>query len=244
MKRLQPTRLPSHPVSAAVVSGEYPQLAAALENMGVHAVPTNRDPRLPKPIAWHPDTQVCALGKKTIVLRGSLLAEPFRALGIPIEETAQEPGSRYPQDALCNVLAWHRFALGNRQTADNAVTQAAGEIGLFWIPVKQGYPACSVALVNESAAITADPGVAAQLERHQLTVLRIEAGHIRLPGYRMGFIGGCCGKLAPDQMAFTGCLDKHPDGQRIRDFLKTYGVAAVELFDGELVDMGGILPLF
>ena len=74
-------------------------------------------------------------------------------------------------------------------------------------------------------------------------VLLIRPGHIALSGYDTGFIGGCCGKLAPDKLAFAGTLSSHPDGERMREFLHSRGVAPVELREGPLVDVGGILPL-
>ena len=74
-------------------------------------------------------------------------------------------------------------------------------------------------------------------------MLLIQPGHIQLPGYDTGFLGGCCGKLAADKLAFTGQLDLHPDGQRIQSFLEQRGVTAVELTTGPLIDVGGIVPL-
>ena len=74
-------------------------------------------------------------------------------------------------------------------------------------------------------------------------VLLIRPGHIALPGYDTGFIGGCCGKLAPDKLAFAGALSSHPDGERMREFLHSRCVAPVELRESPLVDVGGILPL-
>ncbi len=76
-----------------------------------------------------------------------------------------------------------------------------------------------------------------------MKVLRIRPGDIRLPGYSYGFIGGCCGKLAPDMMAFTGKLDKHRDGTRIKAFLGDRGVRTLELLEGELLDVGGLIAL-
>ena len=74
-------------------------------------------------------------------------------------------------------------------------------------------------------------------------MLLIRPGWIKLPGYNTGFLGGSCGKLSPDKLAFTGQLSSHPDGKAIRAFLEQRGVAAVELSHGPLVDTGGILPL-
>lgn len=243
MRPLKPSRLPGMPGKAALVSGEYPQLAAALERLGIQPIPTQKDSRLPEPVAWHPDMQACAIGRKMITLRKGPLDKPLKELDLELEQTVRLPEGRYPQDAICNVLAWDKFAMGNPHTADIAVVRAAQSLGLTWISVKQGYAACSVALVTNTAAITADEGVAAQLELHQITVLRISPGSIRLPGYNTGFIGGCCGKLAPNQLAFAGSLESHPDGKRIREFLASYNVSVVELLKGELTDIGGIIPL-
>lgn len=243
MRPLKPSRLPETPGKAALVSGEYPQLAAALERLGIQPIPTQRDSRLPEPVAWHPDMQACVIGGKVITLREGPLVHPLEELGLELEQTVRSPEERYPQDAICNVLAWDKFVMGNPHTADIAVVRAVQSLGLTWISVKQGYAACSAALVTSNAAITADEGVAAQLEQYQITVLRISPGHIRLPGYDTGFIGGCCGKLAPNQLAFAGSLDSHPDGKRIREFLASYNVSFVELLKGELTDVGGIIPL-
>ena len=74
-------------------------------------------------------------------------------------------------------------------------------------------------------------------------MLLIEAGSIQLPGYDTGFIGGCCGKLSPDKMAFTGSLKNHPSGTRIQIFLREHGVTPLELCQGPLIDVGVIIPL-
>ena len=115
--------------------------------------------------------------------------------------------------------------------------------GLRILPVRQGYTACAVAVLDKQCAITSDLGIARHLEKNGFTVLRIQPGFIQLPGYGAGFIGGCCGKLAPDLLAVTGHLESHPDGQRMRDFIQKRGIAVWELTDGPLLDVGGVLPL-
>ena len=44
-------------------------------------------------------------------------------------------------------------------------------------------------------------------------------------------------------LAFTGRLDSLSFEKPIRDFLEEYHVQAVELTDGPMIDIGGILPL-
>ena len=241
---LRPDRLPQSRAGLVLVSGQYPQISRALEQIGIRPFLTEPDTRLPSPVAWHPDMQACGLDGKLFVLRGGPLSQALHRQGLgDFCRTSQEPGDRYPEDVICNVLSWTRFAMGNPHTADQVILQAAKDAGLQWISVKQGYAACSTALVDGHTAITADAGVAIQLERQGLETLRIEPGYISLPGYRTGFLGGCCGKIAPDVMAFAGQLKYHPDGQKIRAFLRMHGVRETELIDGCLLDIGGLLAL-
>lgn len=236
-------RLPDSQAKLMLVSGEYPELADSLRRLGMDVVLTTADKRLPGPVQWHPDMQMCAIGGRMIVLKDCGLLDVLAKYGISASETMDLPEASYPKDVLCNVLAWDKWAMGNAVAADRAVLQTADKLGLTWINVKQGYAACATTLVDEQSAITADDGVAVQLERHGIQVLRINAGTVRLPGYPYGFIGGCCGKLAPGQMAFAGSLDINPDGERIRKFLSLRGVMPVELFCGELLDVGGLIAL-
>ncbi len=236
-------RLPDKRASLVIASGEYPELTESLRQIGVCPITTISDRRLPGPVQWHPDMQACAIGDRLIVLRDGGLQNVLAEHGIHISETMKLPESVYPGDVICNALAWGRFILGNSKTADKVVRQAAEGMKAVWIDVKQGYAACAAALVDERSAITSDEGIALRLEQHGLEVLRISPGDIRLPGYQYGFIGGCCGKLAPDMMAFAGRLDRHRDGKRIREFLADRDVHAVELLDGELLDVGGLIAL-
>lgn len=237
-------RLPSSQAKLALVSGEYPELADSLRRLGIDAILTTADIRLSGPVQWHPDMQACAVGGRMIALKDCGLLDELAKYGIPATETMDIPESSYPKDVLCNVLTCDKWVLGNAATADKAITEATDSLGLTWINVKQGYAACATALVDEQSAITADNGVALRLEHHGIQVLRIGSGAVRLPGYPYGFIGGCCGKLSSERMAFTGSLDSHPDGDRIRKFLSMRGIVPVELFHGELLDVGGLIALY
>ena len=61
----------------------------------------------------------------------------------------------------------------------------------------------------------------------------------------LGFIGigGCCGLIDKDVLAFTGRLDSLDFEKPIRDFLDKHGVRIVELTQNPMLDIGGILPL-
>ena len=74
-------------------------------------------------------------------------------------------------------------------------------------------------------------------------MLEITPGFVELYGFREGFIGGAAFKLAPDIIAFTGRLTRHPDKALILDFLKKHGVSAVYLTDKPVFDVGSVIPV-
>lgn len=237
-------RLPEGAVSVALVSGEYPWLRRALEERGIAAVTTTIDQRLPRPVGYHPDLQVCPFPiEHMFVLQRSPLRAPLEALGFTVEETSSTPGAVYPRDVLCGGFLWSGRLVGNGKSMDRNILMKAGTANFAPLHVRQGYGACSVALVDKECAITGDPGMYHALTAEGFHVLQIHPGEILLLGYTAGFIGGCCGKLAPDVLAFTGALSSHRDGQRIREFLHRRGVRPLELRQGPLLDVGGIVPL-
>ncbi len=237
-------RLPEGPVSLVLASGEFSWLHHALCREGVQSIQTDQDIRLPQPVRFHPDLQVCPLPKKQMfALKGNGLLGRLQGTGLHLQETNQIPGNLYPKDVLCGGLAWGSWLIGNLKGMDPSIRQAAQQLGCEILSVRQGYCACSVALVDHQSCITADPGLERVLAQAGFDVLLIEAGSIQLPGYDTGFIGGCCGKLSPDKMAFTGSLKNHPSGTRIQIFLREHGVTPSELCQGPLIDVGGIIPL-
>lgn len=238
-------RLPDSPVTTALVSGEFPFLSQALKAIGLKTIPTNRESGLPVPVSWHPDMQVCSLAPDLLfTLSGSPLGKLIqKETGFRTEETEKKPSVSYPQDVLCNALILGNRLIANPNTVDPQILAWAKKQKISVIPVRQGYTACAVCIVNKNAVITADRGIATVLEKLGVDVLCIHPGSIRLPGYDSGLLGGCCGLLNRDCIAFAGQLSSHPDGGNIRDFLRNYSISVLELFQGELMDVGGILPL-
>ena len=103
--------------------------------------------------------------------------------------------------------------------------------------VKHGYAKCSICSVGENAIITADPSIAKTAKKNGIDVLKTEASHTRLDGYDCGFIGGASGDDG-ENIYFCGNLEKHPDGEKIKEFCKKHGRGVVCLSDEPLYDYG------
>ena len=149
----------------------------------------------------------------------------------------------YPGDVPLNIRVCGNRVFANRKTASAQVLRQLESTGRKIIDVKQGYPACAALACGGDAVISADPGICVAAESAGLSVLRIQPGYIDLPGYDYGFIGGCAFSPEPGVMAFTGSLKRHPDGERIANFLKTRGIEIVQMTERPLFDIGGAVRI-
>jgi hypothetical protein len=70
--------------------------------------------------------------------------------------------------------------------------------------------------------------------------LKVQGGGVLLPGFDTGFIGGCSGRVG-NELIFNGNLEKHPDFERIRNFVTSKNVKLKYFTDYELCDIGSIL---
>lgn len=173
------------------------------------------------PVHCHADMFICRLTKDALIIA---------------QEGELTPG--YPQETAFNALVMGSKLFCHIGSASPRLLDAAKALGMDIIPIKQGYAACSVCKVNDRAAITADSGMAAALEHEGIDVLRIRPGHILLPGYDTGFIGGAS-TLLDGRIIFFGNAAAHPDWPQIERFLTAHG-AEYKLFGGmPLTDLGG-----
>jgi hypothetical protein len=93
-----------------------------------------------------------------------------------------------------------------------------------------------------AAASNKTVGSCNSTKHHGLEVLLVEPGHINLPGYSTGFIGGCTGlDTVHNELVFNGDLLTHPDGDRIREFAAVHGVAVRDFPGRPLTDIGSII---
>ncbi len=236
--------LPEANVTLCAVSSEAPQAAAALSSLGIGTVGVSVCRKLAEPVASHADMLLRHVGGTVV-----FAAEPdagycrrLNELGFELRDIGVELGSAYPADIVLNTVCIGGLALIGRRCAESELTRML-ESSKHCVRVNQGYVKCSTAVISSSAAVTADSGIARVLRQNGLDVLEISQGGISIPRYDTGFIGGCCGLIAPDVLAFFGRLDLLPDGRAVRGFARDHGVYIEELSGGIPVDIGGILPL-
>ena len=151
-------------------------------------------------------------------------------------------GTKYPADVLYNACSTGKYFIHNLKHTAPELLAAADDLGLIKIDVAQGYARCSVLPVDENSVITYDRGIAAACARRAPApdVLLVSPGHIGLPGYATGFIGGTGGRIG-DAIVFNGDLSAHPDFESIKDFIESRGLKCIWTSDIPLTDIGSII---
>ncbi|MBR3755897.1 MAG: hypothetical protein IKK48_02200 [Firmicutes bacterium] len=178
-------------------------------------------------IACHPDVFICRLG--------------IGADAPLVQATESELSCGYPAEAAFNAACTGRYFIHNLKVTHPRLLDAARAAGMELLHVPQGYAKCSTVIVDEQSIITYDRGIArACTGCGSLDVLLVSPGHVLLPGYKTGFIGGCSGRVG-DEVIFNGNLSVHPDFETIRFFIKERGLKCTWFDQYPLTDIGSIL---
>ena len=158
---------------------------------------------------------------------------------LEIKVSNEQMSAEYPHDVLFNACILGSRLICNTKTASRLILDAAEENGYEIIHVPQGYTKCSICPIDGNAAITSDIAISKTLTCLGVDVLTVSEGHISLPPYNYGFIGGASGCYI-DKVFFCGSLSTHPDGKRISEFCQKHCKDAFDLSDQTLQDVGSL----
>ena len=216
-------------------------MAGTLAAQGIEAIWLPDNPALDPRLAGHADLSVFISGKHAIVARGIYphIVNFLTNRGYSVS-TAAEQGAEYPKDAGLCVCSTGKYTVYNPKTVDPA---AAAILTGHPVTVAQGYAKCAACIVNDDSIITSDAGVSRAAKNAGMDILEITPGYVALDGFKEGFIGGASFKIDENTIAFTGTLDKHPDKERIIEFLSERGKRPVFLTDRPIFDIGGAIPV-
>ena len=194
--------------------------------------------KLEKPVAAHPDMLLFKY-KSSLIMHSDYFkanSSLFDFLSLDIVLSNELISAKYPNDVRFNA-----FFMGDTLFCrKDSISRCILDLFEKRAYVNQGYAACSVCKVDQTHLITADKGIAKAASERGFFPLLISPGNIILKGYDCGFIGGA--SFASDSgVFFFGNIDKHPDGERIKSFIKECGKGCISLSDDCLCDFGGAL---
>ncbi len=243
MKFIENPNLPQNRVGVVAINATAYKAIGKLNNLGIKTIPVLPDNRLPKPVNSHADMQILHIGKNHVLIQNEHLYAGDLNKDFILEKIYETPGNMYPFDVKLNCKIINDKIICNKKTISKYVLEFAEKAGLNVINVNQGYSGCSVCAVNENAILTDDKSIFTAAGNFFNDALLVSKGSVRLKGYNYGFIGGCCGKIDKNKIAFNGAIESHSDYKLILDFLDRNKIECVELHNEPLSDIGGILPL-
>ena len=232
----------------------HPALTSYLTQQGYAIELVKHESTTYSPVNTHPDIFMCRFG---------VWEKPQIFPGNPEKLTP-----KYPGNIIYNAVCTGKYFIHNLKYTDPEVLAAAktwkGALcgsaesdhpsgGLTLVDVPQGYTRCCCLPVDDTSFITSDHGIEKALTNAGADVLLIEKGHIQLPGFDYGFIGGCAGHImisfentdnTVPTIVFNGDLSSHPDHERIADFINARGIDIAYFEDYPLTDIGSILALW
>ncbi len=235
--------LPGSSVCCVITAQGCSGLVQALSDMGIRTVCCAPLPGIKGSEASHADMSFCHVGGDMLFAARDLSDATKTAVKLESPRLIYTKKTVTAEDPLLNVCIVGSTVFANVRRTDPGLLDLLCSRDYSVCHVNQRYARCSVAVVSERAIITSDESVISKAKELDFDVLRISQGHIFLKGYPYGFIGGCCGLLGPDILAFSGNISLHPDYDNIRSFALDHHVHILSLTDGPLCDVGGILPI-
>lgn len=234
--------LPKSLVTDVIMSGnKYELVYELINNYHINVLSPSPLKNIDGSEKYHADMSVCHLGKNKIITdrNNTELISGLKALGAEVL-LCGNISAEYPKLNVCFVK---NKIICNKNKAEQKILDFCLEKDIKILHTKQSYSACSTAVVNENAVITADKSIYELCMKNKIDVLKIREGYIELQGYKYGFIGGCCGLIDKNLMVFSGDILSHPDYYEIKAFASNYGVNIQPLSKNALYDIGGILPI-
>ena len=209
------------------MSDEYPCFCRELRRNGYKIIPTEKIECFLQPEQRHADMQL-------LNLDGTLFH---------LSDCRDKIGIKYPENVRLNCLYLGGRLYAKHSATDSAVLDYCRRNDIPTVNVNQGYTRCSVLLIGNRAAVTADRGIADALQKDGAEVLLIAPGHVTLPGFDCGFIGGA-GFCDGDTVYCFGDITRHPDFEKIKALCVKHN-SKIEILcaDKPLTDLGGAVLL-
>ena len=159
---------------------------------------------------------------------------------IKLTEGKKEVGKKYPETIPYNAVGIGDTLIHNLKHTDSTI------LSLYQnhIHVNQGYTRCNLVALNENCFITSmeDYKEVAETQRRkdaECKVFYIDPKQIKLEGHDHGFFPGCCG-VWKNNLIVCGSTKYLKEKEELDRFLKDNNFNLIELYDGELVDVGSV----
>jgi len=148
--------------------------------------------------------------------------------------------NKFPETVFYNAVYTKNFIIHKKGLSDSCILHETEK--KEFIDVSQAYTRCNLIELPDGSFITSDKGIEKTLSEKGLEVHYFTSDDVLLQGQAHGFIGGCLGVLN-DTVYIIGHLDFYQEGKRLRQLILEKGLNLVALYNGPLIDGGGLFFL-
>ena len=212
-----------------------------LKNNFIEPIKISPCPHVASAISGHPDIQIFIFKKKVFChpdIDINFLKKIEKHLEIIMCPSVLS--KEYPNDIPYNIAFTGHSAFHKTACTDPVIKNFLLSQNINLINVNQGYSKCSTLIIDRNSIITSDINIHQAAVSNDINSLLIQTGHISLPGYDYGFIGGAAGRVN-DTVFFTGKITEHPSFQIIKTFISNAGKELNILSKEPIIDIGSIL---
>lgn len=216
---------------AYISANAYDEAKEILKDSGYILTEVNLPGQVSEAVETHPDIFMCKMEFSTPELYYGDLSYL---------------STEYPDEAIYNVCISGKYFVHNLKiTAPDLISWAESR-KLKKIHVPQGYTRCNLLPISPAAFITEDMGIWKALSQHtDLDILKISGKSAILPGHTHGFLPGTAGIIRNNRgeirVLFNGDIRRHPDFNRIKNFINDYNLDIIYIPNKPLMDIGSII---
>ncbi len=187
-------------------------------------------------ICGHPDVFLHKTPDKLIVAPNAPkdLVNKLIEKNVKVSFGEKELGFSYPATAFYNATFSRDTIFCNQKIVDKSIIAAHLDKKIQHF--NQGYVACNL-LVGKHSLLTSDLGISQKTD-----ALFFPPEDIELEGVKHGFIGGAC-SIWHEQLLVFGTLRKLKSSEILYRFCDENQLYIKELYDGPLIDGGGLVIL-
>lgn len=213
------------------------------ELTGIKALSLKPYSKLDLPVSSHADMLLFNLEKtvfcyKDYFLENQQTLEAIKNAGYNLKFVSSLCSKEYPNDIALNVLKVGNRLVCNLKHTAKEIADLAKELNYEIINVKQGYSACSTAVIDENNVITSDIGIANALIEKGVNALLIDNSDIKLKGYSCGFIGGAS-LVYENYFLLLGDINRLKDCEKIKIFTEKCNKKLIFVPNEHVTDFGG-----
>ncbi|HAE92887.1 DUF6873 family GME fold protein [Tissierella praeacuta] len=240
--------IPLKEANIAIVDGRIDkEIEKNLKRMNLKIIKTIKCNEVHESISYHPDIVIHPINHNTLIIAPNVFEyyeENLSNMGINLIKGEKNLSSKYPDDIAYNVGRLRGIAIHNFKYTDEILKFYLKKENIDFVNVNQGYTKCSLAVVGEDSAITADYPIYKKLSSLGYRILLIEPGYVSLEGQNYGFIGGTNGSLCNGKSIISGSIDEHPNKDDILKFFAENNTNLETLSTKDVLDIGTIITLY